>query len=155
MADMPSPDAVFDGNYTSDSMDDYDTEVQNFIMNDAPLSDLMELELDNADDAKARVVDVINSMSEDYQDKRNQLADALDLSGDDLLKESRYFLIPAESEPNDMTIEEIKEITPMGFTDLDITRDSVKEFSDSGKYTYGLGIIDTHFSNNKEKWEKL
>jgi hypothetical protein len=82
MADMPSPDAVFDGNYTSDSMDDYDEEVQNFIMNDAPLSDLMELELDNADDAKARVVDVINSMSEDYQNKRNQLEDDLDLSGD-------------------------------------------------------------------------
>ena len=155
MADMPSPDAVFDGNYTSDSMNDYDEEVQNFIMNDAPLSDLMELELDNADDAKARVVDVINSMSEDYQNKRNQLEDDLDLSGESLLRESRYFLIPAEVEPSDMSMEEVKKITPMGFTDLSIAQDNMKEVSDSGKYSYGLSILDTHFSNNKEKWEKL
>ena len=153
MADMPNPESVFNGEYTSNSIQDYNDAVQNFILHDAPLSDLMELNLDNADDAKARVVDVINSMSEDYQNKKDQLEVALDLTGESLLRESRYYIVPSDSELK--TMEEIKKITPMGFTDLEIARESMKEVADSGKYDCNLSIVDTHFSNNNEKWEIL
>ena len=43
----------------------------------------------------------------------------------------------------------------MGFTDINIARDSMHDFSENGKYTDGLVILDTHFSNNNEKWEIL
>lgn len=153
MADMPDPEVVFDGNFTENAVSDYEGVVQDFILNDAPKSDVVELNLDNIDDAKARIVDVINSMAEDYQDNRSKLESLLDLSGDSVLKESRYYLVSKDSDPK--TMEELKKITPIGFTDINIARDSMQDFSDSGKFADGLVIVDTHYSNNNEKWEIL
>ena len=153
LADIPDPEVVFDGNYTENSMSDYDSAIQDFILKDAQKSDLMELSLDNVDDVKARIVDAINSMAEDYQNNKSKLENLLDLSGDSVLKEARYYLIPMGDDPK--TMDDVKKITPMGFTDINIARDSMHDFSENGKYTDGLVILDTHFSNNNEKWEIL
>ena len=152
MADMPDPEVVFDGNYTENAMKDYDAKVQDFIFNDAPKSDLIEVNLDNIDDAKARVVDVINSMAENYQNNKSKLENLLDLHDEDILKEARYYLVPKNEKPQ--TREALEKVTPMGFEDLKIARSSMPDFTNE-KYPDGLAILDTHYSDNNEKWEIL
>ena len=153
IADMPKPDAVFNGDYTENSLYDYDDAVQDFLINDAPMSDIMEVNLDNSDEVKSRVVDVINNMAEDYQNNRSMLSSELDLVGESVLHEARYYIIPSDSSVTSMN--ELKKITPMGFTDLSIAKENMIELAESGKFDHDLSILDTHYSNNKDKWEVI
>lgn len=151
VADIPEPSAVFDGEYTEDALADYGMAVQEYLLKDAPISEVLELDIDNSEEAKTLVVDLINRMAEDYQAKREQLANSLDLEGEDLLKESRYFIVP---EDTDLT-KEVNKINQVGYTDLGLAKKDLEEMIDSGQFPYSLRILDTNFSKNKEKWTLL
>jgi hypothetical protein len=89
-------------------------------------------------------------MADSYQNKKMELSDALDLKGDSLLKESRYFIVPSDT---DLTSDkEVNKLTPLGYTDLAIAQNELNNLADSGRYDFDLKILDTNFSNNKEKW---
>lgn len=130
------------------SVDQYEKAIQKYLVMDAPKSEIIELDLDNAEDAKATIVSFINTMAEDYQNKKSNLESFLDVEGEDLLKESRYFIVPADTDVSG----EVKKINPMGYTDLNAAREAMQEIVDSGQFAFDLAILDTNFSNNKEKW---
>lgn len=153
IADIPDPDAVFDGDYSENALSEYDNAVQDYLLNDAPMSDIAVLDLDNADEVKAQVVDLINTMAGDYQKKRDGLSDSLDIDGESLLEESRYFIVPSDTDLS--SDKKVKKLTPLGYTDLPIAQNELKELADSGRYNFDLKILDTNFSNNKEKWSLL
>lgn len=150
VVEMPDPNAVFGGDFSENALAEYDNAVQDYMLNDAPMSDIAMLDVDNADDVKAQVVDLVNTMADSYQNKKMELSDALDLKGDSLLKESRYFIVPSDT---DLTSDkEVNKLTPLGYTDLAIAQNELNNLADSGRYDFDLKILDTNFSNNKEKW---
>ena len=153
MVDMPDPEVVFDGNYTENAMSDYNDSVQDYIMKDAPMSDIMELDLDNADDVKTRVVDVINTMAENYQQNRNKLENLLEYKGESLLREARYYIIKKDSNPK--TMEEVTKITPTGFMDVNMAKDSISDLTDSGKYDFALAVLDVNNTKDNTQWKEI
>lgn len=152
--DVPEPDAVFNGDYSENSLTDYCDTVQDFILNDAPVSEIGQLDMDNTDELKAMVVSFINSMADDYQKKQAELDKDLEINGDGVLNESRYFIVPGDTNL-ESTDSEVEKLTPLGFTDLTVARNELKNMADSGRYNFDLKILDTNFSNNKEKWTIL
>ena len=148
IADIPDYTNVFGDNQDEANLSQYKEAVQKYLLTDAPLSDIIELDLDNTDIAKAMIVDAINTMAEDYQDKKSQLESSLDLTGESLLKESRYFIVPADT---DLT-GEVEKLNSIGYTDLNAAKLAMKELADSGQFNFDLSILDTNFSNNKDKW---
>lgn len=150
---LPDPEVVFNGEYPSNALDVYNNSVQNYIYNDIPYSSVLPIGLDNSEEAKARVVDVLNTLAEEFYNKKSQLESELDLKGNELLDESRYFLVPANSDLS--SDKDIERINKLGFSDLDSAKSTLQEWANSGKYDFDLKILDTHFSNNKEKWEIL
>ena len=156
LCDIPDPQAVFGGSLdkSMNPMLDYNHAVQDYLLNDAPESELMDLNIDNVDDAKARIVDVVNSMAEDYQTKKTNLEEVLDLDDSVILNESRYYIVPASADPS-KGFDPKGLIEQKGFTDLGMAKVAMSDMASSGKFDYDLRILDTHYSNNRDKWEIL
>lgn len=153
VTDIPDPNTMFGGDYSENALSEYDHAVQDYLINDAPMSDIAVLDTDNSDEIKASIVDFVNKMSEDYQNKKSELEGLLDIKGESLLNESRYFIVPEDTDLS--SDKEVEKLTKLGYTDLSIAQNELGELADSGRYNFGLKILDTHFSNNKEKWEVL
>ena len=153
VADMPDPNIVLDGVETQDPISFYDKSVQNYMTQDVPMSDIIKIELDNLNDVKGSVVNLINTMSEDYLNKKMNIEDKLEVEDGDILNESRYFIVPADTDLSED--KEVTFITPLGYTDLSIAKDGLNDLLQSGRYDSGLKIIDTNYSKNKNKWVLL
>ena len=154
IADIPSPDSVFGDTPKKDTaIQDYSKAVQDYLIRDVPFSDIAPLELDNADMIKGTLVEHINNMAEQYLSMKSALIDDMDIKGESILKESRYFIVPDNTDlSSDKDVEKVNKI---GYTDLVIARNNLRDLQDSGKYDFDLKILDTHYSNNRDKWEIL
>ena len=151
---VPEPLGVFNNaDYPEDAAKVYDTAVQNYLLNDVGYSDVMPLNTENVSEVKARVVDFINGLAEDYQNKKSNLNSDMQLLGESLLKESRYYIVP---DTTDLSSDEpVNKLNHIGYTDLDIAKSDMAELMSTSKYPYGLKILDTNFSSDKEDWELL
>lgn len=150
---LPEAEMVFDSEYPEDAYTKYDSAIQDYINNDVSFSPVMPISIDNLDDCKARVIQFINELSEDYHNKKSKLDDSLTTKESSLLKESRYFIVP---EYTDLESEDkVDKLTPMGFSDLSIAKNELNKLRESGKYDFDLKIMDTNFSGDKNKWEIL
>ena len=151
---VPEPLGVFNNaDYPEDAAKVYDTAVQDYLLNDVGYSDVMPLNTENVSEVKARVVDFINGLAEDYQNKKSNLNSEMQILGESLLKESRYYIVP---DTTDLSSDKpVNKLNHIGYTDLDIARSDMAELMASSKYPYGLKILDTNFSSDKEDWEIL
>ena len=148
IADIPDFIHVFGDSKEDANLSQYENAVQKYLIADAPMSDVIEVDLDNTEDAKSLVVDLVNNMAEDYQNKKSELESFLDITGESLLRESRYFIVPADTD----LMGEVKKLNSIGYTDLNAAKLAMNELADSGQFNFNLGILDTNFSNNREKW---
>ena len=154
IADIPSPDSVFGDTPKKDTaIQDYSKAIQDYLIRDVPFSDIAPLELDNADMIKGTLVEHINNMAEQYLSMKSALIDDMDIKGESLLKESRYFIVPDNTDLS--SDKEVEKVNKIGYTDLAIARNNLRDLQDSGKYDFDLKILDTHYSNNRDKWEIL
>lgn len=150
---IPSPITVFGGEEVEDPLKVYKESVQSYLLNDVPMSEIINIDMENSDDVKASVVSLVNTMAEDYLEKKMDIEKGLDTEGEGLLSESRYFIVPEDtdvSEGNEVTF-----LTPLGYTDLSVAKNDLNDMANSGRYTTGLKILDTNFSKNKNKWVVL
>lgn len=150
---FPDASMVFNDDYPENAHELYDKAIQDYIDNDISFYALTPMEPDNLQEAKAALVDYINSMAESYMEKKNLLDDSLSVKESKLLNEGRYFIVPEDTDiESDGSIERI---TPLGFTDLNAAKNSLLSLSDSGKFPYGLKIMDTNLTNDRTKWTLL
>lgn len=151
---LPDPMVVFNNaDLPEDAQSIYDHSVQNYLLNDVGYSDVMDFNVDNTSEAKARVVDFINNLAEDYQNKKSKLNSDMQIAGESMLSESRYFIVPAST--NLSSEEKVNKLTPLGYTDLDIAKSDLLDMLENSKYPFGLKILDTHYSSDKEDWTLL
>ena len=154
IAEIPSPDSVFGDTPRKDTaIQDYSKAVQDYLIRDVPFSDIAPLELDNADMIKGTLVEHINNMAEQYLSMKSALIDEMDIKGESLLNESRYFIVPDNTDLS--SDKEVEKVNKIGYTDLAIARNNLRDLQDSGKYDFDLKILDTHYSNSRDKWEIL
>lgn len=151
---LPDPMVVFNNaDLPEDAQSIYDHSVQDYLLNDVGYSDVMDFNVDNTSEAKARVVDFINNLAEDYQNKKSKLNSDMQIAGESMLSESRYFIVPAST--NLSSEEKVNKLTPLGYTDLNIAKSDLLDMLENNKYSFDLKILDTHYSSDKEDWTLL
>lgn len=151
---LPDPMSVFNnGDLPEDALNVYDATIQDYLLNDIGYSEVMDLNVDNTNEVKARVVDFLNNLAEDYQAKKNKLSEDMKLTGESIIKESRYFIVPDDTDLSSDV--KVKKLTPLGYTDLNIAKSDVMDFLEKNTYPFGLKILDTNYSSNKEDWQLI
>lgn len=146
---LPEAEMVFDSEYPEDAYIKYDKAIQDYINNDVTFSSIMPISIDNLDDCKARVIQFINELSEDYHNKKSKLDAVLNNKEDDssLLNEKRYYLIPKGT---DLDSSDVKKFT-LGYEDK-----PNPSILNELRPKYGeLEILDTKDSDDKSVWEIL
>lgn len=147
LGEIPSYELVFLSE--EPSLEGYKEAIQNYILEDVPLSQYSMLGLDNSDYIRASIIGAINGIAEEYLNNRKELEQHLEYPEEKILEESRYFLVPEDS----VIPDNVNPINKIGFTDLSVAKEELARLIESGQYQGSLKILDTHYSDNKEKWE--